>query len=84
MRIIDLGTGETLTVPLDLTYTPAVPTGRLVVHAGTLIDMKSPATQSHVDILIEGNTIRRVVPHADNHHAGGQVVDASHLTVMPG
>ena len=84
LRIIDIETGETRTVPLDLTYTPAVPTGRLVVHAGTLIDMKSPATQSHVDILIEGNTIRRVAPHADSHHAGGQVVDASNLTVMPG
>ena len=24
------------------------------------------------------------MPHADTHHAGGQVVDASHLTVMPG
>ena len=84
LRIIDLETGETRTVPLDLQYTPAVPTGHLVVHAGTLVDMTSPAVQSHVDITIEGNTIRSVVPHADNHHAGGQVVDASHLTVMPG
>jgi hypothetical protein len=46
--------------------------------------MTSPAVQSHVDITIEGNTIRSVVPHADHHHASGQVVDASHLTVMPG
>src|SRR4029453_15151455 len=84
LRIIDLETGETRTVPLDLQYTPAVPTGHLVVHAGTLIDMTSPAVQSHVDITIEGNTIRSGVPHADKHHAGGQVVDASHLTVMPG
>jgi len=84
LRITDLETGETRTVPLELTYTPAVPTGHLVVHAGTLVDMKSPATQSQVDILIEGNTIRSVVPHADRHHAVGQVVDASHLTVMPG
>jgi len=84
LRILDLETGETRTVPLDLQYTPAIPTGRLVVHAGTLVDMTSPAVRSHVDITIEGNTIRSVVPHADSHHAGGQVIDASHLTVMPG
>src|SRR5207244_2430326 len=65
-------------------YTPASPTGRLVVHAGTLVDMTSPATQSQVDITIEGNMIHSVEPHADRHHAGGQVIDASHLTVMPG
>jgi len=54
------------------------------VHAGTLVDMTSPATQSQVDITIEGNMIHSVEPHADRHHAGGQVIDASHLTVMPG
>jgi len=84
LRIIDIETGETRTVPLDLQYTPAIPTGRLVVHAGTLVDMKSPTARSHVDITIEGNTIRSVEPHADRHHTGGQVIDASHLTVMPG
>src|SRR5216683_2657340 len=84
LRIIDLETGETRTVPLDLQYTPAIPTGRLVVHAGMLVDMTSPVTQSQVDITIEGNMIHSVEPHADRHHAGGQVIDASHLTVMPG
>jgi hypothetical protein len=61
LRILDLETGETRTVPLELTYTPAVPTGRLVVHAGTLIDMTSPAVQSHVDITLRA-TDRSVVP----------------------
>src|SRR6266446_1800650 len=84
LRLIDIESGETRTVPLDLTSTPAVPTGHLVVHAGTLVDMKSPATQAQVDITIEGNMIHSVEPHADRHHAVGQVVDASHLTVMPG
>jgi Tol biopolymer transport system component/imidazolonepropionase-like amidohydrolase len=84
LRIIDLETGETRTVPLELTYTPAIPTGRLVVHAGTLVDMTSPVVHSDVDITIEGNMIRSVEPHADHQHTGGQVIDASHLTVMPG
>jgi Tol biopolymer transport system component len=84
LRIIDIETGETRTVPLELTYTPAIPTGRLVVHAGTLVDMTSPAVQTDVDITIEGNLIRRVEPHGNHQHTGGQVIDASHLTVMPG
>jgi len=84
LRIVDVETGEARTVPLDLKYTPAVPTTRLVVHAGKLVDMKSPATKSNVDVVIEGNKITSVVPHADGNHTGAQVVDASHETMMPG
>jgi imidazolonepropionase-like amidohydrolase len=71
-------------VPLDLKWTPAVPTSRVVVHAGKLVDMKSPAARATVDIVIEGNKIVSVAAHADANHAGGSVVDASNLTVMPG
>ena len=83
LRIIDVETGEVRTVPLDLKYTPAIPKGRIIVHAGKLVDMKSPTVRSNVDIVIEGNRITSVVPHAAGNHAG-QVVDASSLTVMPG
>jgi Tol biopolymer transport system component len=84
LRIIDIETGDIRTVPLDLKYTPAVPTTRIVVHAGKLVDMKSAAARTNVDIVVEGNRITSVVPHAEANHAGGQVVDASKLTVMPG
>jgi len=84
LRIVDIESGEVRTVPLNLTYTPAVPSTRLVVHAGTLVDMTSPAARTNVDILVDGNLIRSVVPHADANHAGRQVVDATNLTVMPG
>ena len=84
LRIVDVETGETRSVPLDLKYTPAVPTGHIVVHAGRLVDMKSPQARANVDVLIDGNRIAGVVPHADANHAGVQVVDASNLTVMPG
>src|SRR3989442_7038887 len=46
--------------------------------------MKSPATKSNVDVVIEGNKITSVVPHADGNHTGAQVVDASHETMMTG
>ena len=83
LRIVDIETGETRTVPLDLKYTPAVPTTHLVVHAGKLVDMKSPTARANVDVVIDGNRITSVVPHADANHSG-QVVDASNLSVMPG
>jgi Tol biopolymer transport system component/imidazolonepropionase-like amidohydrolase len=84
LRVVDIESGETRTVPFDLKYTPAVPTGHLVVHAGKLVDMKSPQARSDVDIVIDGNKIVSVAAHADANHAGGQVIDASNLTVMPG
>ncbi len=84
LRIVDIESGETTTVPFNMTWTPAIPKGRVVVHAGKLLDMKSPTQRSNVDVVITGNRITSVVPHADGHHAKAEVVDASNLTVMPG
>jgi Tol biopolymer transport system component/imidazolonepropionase-like amidohydrolase len=69
--------------PLDLTYTPVVPDGSFVVHAGRLIDGVRADAKENVDIVIARNRITRVLAHADSQH-GGRVVDASSLTVMPG
>ncbi len=84
LRIVDIETGETTTVPFTLTWTPAVPTTRTVIHAGRLLDMKSAEPRTNVDITVVGNTIVSVVAHAAANHAAAAVVDASHLTVMPG
>jgi hypothetical protein len=84
LRIVDIETGGIKTVPLDLKWTPAVPTGRIVVHAGKLVDMKSPVSRPNVDVVIDGNKIVSVAAHSDAAHANGQIVDASNLTVMPG
>ncbi len=84
LRIIDTETGETKTVPFTLTWTPAGPRTRVVVHAGKLLDMKSPTLRANVDVVITGNRITSVVPHAAGNHLKAQVVDASDLTVMPG
>ena len=84
LRIVDIETGETRTVPFNLTWTPAIPKTRVVVHAGKLLDMRSPTMRSNVDVVVTGNRITSVVPHADGNHAKAEVVDASDLTVMPG
>jgi Tol biopolymer transport system component len=84
LRIVDIETGDTKTVPMELKWTPAIPKTRVVVHAGRLLDMKTAAPRSNVDIIITGNRITAVVPHANANHLKTQVVDASNQTVMPG
>jgi len=84
LRIVDIETGETRTVPLSLTWTPAIPKTRIVIHAGRLLDMKSANPRANVDITVMGNKIVSVAPHAAANHARAEVVDASNLTVMPG
>jgi len=85
LKTIDIETGETRGIPLDLTYTPAIPKDHFVVHVGRLVDGKSRTASSNMDIVIEGNRIRSVQPHAAIlHSSGAKVVDASNLTAMPG
>jgi Tol biopolymer transport system component len=83
LKTIDVETGESREVPLDLKYTVDVPKGRVVVHAGRLVDMKSETPQIDVDIVIDGNKITSVGPHSTAAHTG-MFLDASNLTVMPG
>ncbi len=83
-RLVDVATGRSRDVALDLSYTPAVPAGDYVVHAGRLVDMKSEALRENVDLVIQGNRITSVAPHSDAAHANGRVVDAGNRTVMPG
>jgi Tol biopolymer transport system component/imidazolonepropionase-like amidohydrolase len=84
LRLVDIESGESRTIPLDLKWTPAIPTTKTVVHAGKLLDMKTATPRTNVDVMITGNKIVSVVAHADANHTGAHVVDGSGLTVMPG
>jgi Tol biopolymer transport system component len=84
LQLLDVETGRIRDVALDLTYTPDVPTERLLVHAGRLVDGKSGTVRTDVDILVDGNRIRSIESHASSRHMGQPIVDASGLTVMPG
>jgi hypothetical protein len=64
LRLLDLETGAVSNVPLDLSYTPDLPKGRLVVHAGRLVDGKSETARHDMDVVIEGHRIRSVGPHS--------------------
>jgi len=84
LKIIDIVSGEVRDTPLDLKYTLAIPKGRMVLHAGRLVDGKSPAARPDMDVVIEGNRIVSVSAHRANLHANAKVVDASNFTAMPG
>jgi Tol biopolymer transport system component len=84
LKLVSIADGSTQDVPLDLTWTPRMPTGRRVVHAGRLVDGLSPQARTDVDIVIEGHRIKAIEAHRDDLHGQGEVVDATGLTVMPG
>src|SRR6185437_7936073 len=83
LKLIQVADGKTQKVPLDLTWQRHVPQGRLVVHAGKLVDGVHPQARSDVDIIVERNRIVAIEPHQAGRKAD-RTVDASHLTVMPG
>jgi hypothetical protein len=83
LKIVSVTDGAAKDVPVALTWQRKVPSTRLVVHAGRLVDGVQPAARTDVDILVEGHRIRSVEPHAAALHTG-TVVDATGLSVMPG
>ncbi len=83
LKLVDVNDGRITDVPVNLTWTPAIPQGRTVVHAGRMFDGKSPSLRSGVDIVIRDNRIEQVVDHRADLHTG-RVVDAGDDVVMPG
>ncbi|WP_313705590.1 hypothetical protein [Massilia sp.] len=70
-------------VPVTLAWRQQVPQGRTLIHAGALWDGVGATLRHDVDILVEGNRIVSVAPHA-THEPGVRVIDAGNRTVMPG
>ena len=83
LKLVDVNDGRITDVPMNLSWTPAIPKGRTVVHAGRMFDGKSAALRSGVDIVIRDNRIEQVVDHRADLHTG-TVVDATNDVVMPG
>ena len=80
LRLMDIETGETRTVPLVLNYQVNVPKTRLVLHVGKLVDGISKTARADMDIVIDGNRITSV----ERHVAGRVAIEAPQLTAMPG
>lgn len=84
VKKIDIETGIITEIPIDLSYTLAKPTGRTIIHAGSLVDSVKDITQTNKDIIIEGNRITAIVDHDPANHTTGKVIDGTGLTAIPG
>jgi Tol biopolymer transport system component len=84
LKLTAVADGTTRDVPVDLTWSRQMPRGRLVVHAGRLVDGTGPNARTEIDIVIDGHRIASIEAHRDALHGQGTLVDASAHTVMPG
>ncbi|MCF2492861.1 DPP IV N-terminal domain-containing protein [Dyadobacter chenhuakuii] len=82
LKQVNLRDGKQETFSLDLTWKTQQPKEHYAIHAGKVFDGKNEKYQENVDILIEGNRIRKIEPH--NASRKGKVIDASKSVVIPG
>ena len=83
LKLVDVNDNRITDVPVSLTWNPAIPEGRTVVHAGRMFDGKSPELRRGVDVIIRDNRIEQVADHRADLHTG-QLIDAGNDVVMPG
>jgi Tol biopolymer transport system component len=85
LRLIDRVTKQITPIAVDLTYTPAKPRQKLLIHAGRFWKGEGPDEEKDVDILITDNRITSVTPHSSTPPAGvTRVIEAPNSTVLPG
>ncbi|CAN5596058.1 amidohydrolase family protein [soil metagenome] len=82
LKKVRLSDGMIETIPLSLQWTPKKNHDSYVIYAGKIFDGRSATYQKNMDIVIEGNRIKEIVPHKAGRT--GTVIDASDKTVMPG
>jgi Tol biopolymer transport system component/imidazolonepropionase-like amidohydrolase len=83
LKRVSVDDGRVEQIPVDLKYQLSIPTGRTVVHAARLWNGRDKTAQADQDILIEGNRIKEIKPHAASLHTG-TVIDGTGLTAIPG
>ncbi|MBO9616441.1 MAG: PD40 domain-containing protein [Dyadobacter sp.] len=82
LKKVVVSDGRIEPLSMDFTWRPEQPKGRQVIHAGRVFDGISDQYIENVDIVIEGNRIREIVPHQTNRKE--KVIDVSGQTVIPG
>lgn len=83
LESVDVDTGERVARNPALSWVPAAPDGRRLVHAGRLFDGTANAYRNDIDIVIDGARIVAVDDHAE-HPTDIQVIDASDQVVLAG
>ncbi len=84
LRLIDRATRQITPIAVDLTYTPAKPQQKILIHAGRFWKGEGPVEQKNVDILITDNRITSVTPHSAKPPGVTRVIEAPDSTVLPG
>ncbi len=74
--------GTITEIPVDLSWTDKVPQGQTLIHASNVFDGKSATYLKDMDVIVEGNRIKEIVPHRT--HTIANVIDATGKTLMPG
>ncbi|MGB3586852.1 MAG: DPP IV N-terminal domain-containing protein, partial [Tunicatimonas sp.] len=82
LKKLDISSGNATPIPNLLSWNSETATETYVIHAGRVFNGLDSTYQKDMDLLIEGNRIKTIQPHRDNHE--GTVIDASDKTVIPG
>ncbi len=82
LKKLDISSGNATPIPNLLSWNSETATETYVIHAGRVFNGLDSTYQEDMDLLIEGNRIKTIQPHRDNHE--GTVIDASDKTVIPG
>lgn len=83
LKQIDVSSGNSKEIAIDLKWKTEIPTEEYIIHAGKVFNGKDYAYQENMDIYIKGHRIRDIKPH-QNHKPGTKIIDASGKVVMPG
>lgn len=85
LKLISRTTKVITPITLDLTFTPAKPQQKLLIHAGRYWKGSGPDELTDVDIVITDNRITSVAPHRAVSPTGiTRTIEAGDSTVMPG
>ena len=85
LHMIERSTGTVTPVPFEMTWTPARPAGKVLIHAARFWKGTGAAEQKDVDVLVTDNRITSVTPHTATPPPGvTRVIEAPESTVMPG
>jgi Tol biopolymer transport system component len=85
LKLISRSTKAITPIPLILTYKPAKPQQKLLIHAARFWKGSGPNELANVDIIITNNRITSISPHKITPPSGiTRTVEAGNSTVMPG
>lgn len=76
--------GEIKPVNMHFTWQIKQPTGQFVIHAGKVFNGRSEKYMENVDVLVEGNRIKKITPHRAGAYGNAKVIDASKKVLIPG